>query len=158
MSLFDIRKVFATALTAGAIAVAGIAGPTPAAAEGEMAIKDRVAAMKQLGGNMKKLGAAVGGGNNADAAAAANEIASIAAQMAGLFPADSKMGDTRAKAEIWQNWADFEAKAMATEAAAKKVAADAQSGNLSGDAKAVVGSIGATCGGCHKVYRAPKQS
>ena len=55
-----------------------------------------------------------------------------------------------------QKGPNFKAKAAAMGDAARKVAADAKSGNLGSDPKAVVGSIGATCGACHKVYRGPK--
>ena len=55
-----------------------------------------------------------------------------------------------------QVMADFNAKAAAMGTAADKVAADAAAGTLGSYPKAVVGSIGATCGTCHKVYRGPE--
>jgi cytochrome c556 len=64
--------------------------------------------------------------------------------------------ESRAKPEIWDSMADFNAKAAAMGTAADKVAASAAAGTMGSDPKAVVGSIGATCGACHKVYRGPK--
>ncbi len=146
--------------TLAAIAVAvgvafGTAGSDVASAAGHV-YKERNAAMKMMGGAMKKLGEAVGAGNNADAAAAAKEIAAIADKIPELFKANAIPSDSRAKPEIWTNMDDFNAKAAAASAAANKVASDAMGGSLGSDPKAVVGSIGATCGGCHKVYRAEK--
>jgi cytochrome c556 len=109
--------------------------------------------MKSLGGNIKKLGGAVAGG---DAEAAAKAISAVAAKMPELFKDKEIPAESRAKPEIWDNMADFNAKAAAMGTAADKVAASASAGTLGSDPKAVVGSIGATCGTCHKVYRGPK--
>lgn len=117
---------------------------------------DRTQAMKSMGGAMKALGAAVGGGNAAEANKVALQISAIAARIPGLFEGGSP-GDSRAKAEIWSNWDDFVKKAASLQAAADVVAANATAGSLGSDPKAVVGSIGATCGACHKAYRAPEQ-
>ena len=133
------------------------AGSSPSDAQMSDLTKKRLASMKTMGGNMKKLGAAVGGGDNAAAAAAAAEINKIASQIPTLFPDGSGTGETRAKPEIWQDFADFRSKANAVEAASAKVVADANSGSLGSDPKAVVGSIGQNCGACHKAYRVPKE-
>ncbi len=157
----SVRKTWKIGLLAGsalAVAVAfGTVGSDIATADGH-AYKERNAAMKSLGGAMKRLGGAVGAGNNADAAAAARTIAGVGDRVAELFEAKSIPDESRAKPEIWDNFDDFKAKAAAMSAAANKVAADAEGGNLASDPKAVVGSIGATCGACHKVYRGPKKS
>lgn len=157
--MVSVRKTlkFGTlAAVAVAVGVAfGSAGSDVASADHHNYEK-RNAAMKSMGGAMKKLGGAVGAGNNADAAAAAKEIAAIADSIPELFAAKEMTSESRAKAEIWDNMDDFKAKAAATAAAANKVASDAMGGSLASDPKAVVGSIGATCGACHKVYRGPK--
>ncbi|MBO21602.1 MAG: cytochrome C556 [Rhodospirillaceae bacterium] len=116
---------------------------------------DRNTDMKSLGRAMRALGAAVAAGNTADAEAAAKKISAIASEVPELFNG-GKPGKSRAKPEIWTNFADFTAKANAMKAKADGVAADAAAGKLSSDPKAVVGKIGATCGACHKVYRGPK--
>lgn len=114
--------------------------------------------MKTLGGEMKKLGAAAAAGNNDEIAAIAKEIAAIAEKIPGDFKDKPTNPDTRAKPEIWDNFADFTAKAEDLNAAALKVAAGAEAGTLPGDAKAVVGMVGGACGACHKEYRAPEKN
>lgn len=150
------RAIGAVAVIAVGAAI-GTAGISPSDAQMSDIAKQRVAAMKQNGGNLKKLGAAVAAGDNAAAAAAAGAINKVASQIPSLFPEGSGTGDTRAKPEIWQDFADFRSKANALESAAAKVVADANAGNLGSNPKAVVGSIGKTCGACHKAYRAPKK-
>ncbi|NKB49476.1 MAG: hypothetical protein GKS02_08940 [Alphaproteobacteria bacterium] len=149
------RTLSAIAVVAVGVAFA-TAGTSPSDAQMNELTKQRSGAMKSMGGNMKKLGAAVAGGDNAAAAAAAAAVNEVASKIPSLFPEGSGTGETRAKPEIWQDFADFRSKANALEAASAKVVADASGGSLGSDPKAVVGSIGATCGACHKAYRAPK--
>lgn len=154
------KKVKRTLGAAAIVAVAitfGTAGISPSDAQQSDIAKQRVAAMKSMGGNLKKLGAAVAGGDNAAAAAAATGVNEVASRIPSLFPEGSGTGETRAKPDIWQNFPDFRSKANAVEAASAKVIADATAGNLGSDPKAVVGSIGKNCGACHKAYRAPKK-
>ncbi len=158
---FSSNTVKRTLGVAAVIAVGvafGTIGTSPSDAQMSELTKQRVAAMKSMGGNMKKLGGAVASGDNAAAAAAATEINNVAKAIASVFPEGSGTGETRAKPEIWQDFADFTAKANALDAASAKVIADANAGNLGSDPKAVVGSIGQNCGACHKVYRVPKQN
>jgi len=156
-----VRKTLRTGLIAASmLAVAAAFGTFSsdvASADGHH-YKERNAAMKSLGGNMKKLGGAVAGGNAADAEAAAKAISAVAAQMPELFKDKEIPAESRAKPEIWNSMADFNAKAADMGMAADKVAADAAAGTLGSDPKAVVGSIGATCGACHKPYRGPEKS
>lgn len=154
-------RIMKRTLGAAAVVAVGVAfataGISPSDAQMNELTKQRSDAMKAMGGNMKKVGEAVGAGDSAAAAAAATEINRIASQIPSLFPDGSGTGETRAKPEIWQDFADFRAKANALEAASAKVVADAGAGNLGSDPKAVVGSMGQNCGACHKAYRAPKQ-
>lgn len=154
-SRFIKRTLSAVAIIAVGVAI-GTAGISPSDAQMSAITKQRSDAMKQNGGNMKKLGAAVKAGDNVAAAAAAAAINAVASQIPALYPKGSGTGETRAKPEIWQNFADFRAKANALESASAKVVADANGGNLGSDPKAVLGSIGKTCAACHKAYRAPK--
>jgi len=74
--------------------------------------------------------------------------------MPALFPAGSGTGDTKARPEIWANFADFEAVngRMVGQIRALKAAAEA------GDAAAFATAFQATgpqfCGSCHRPYRA----
>lgn len=148
------RTLGAAAVIALGVAI-GTAGISSSDAQSSDTAKQRVAAMKTMGGNLKKLGAAVAGGDNAAAIAAATEVNKIASTIPTLFPQGSGTGETNAKPEIWQDFGDFRSKANAVEAASAKVVADATAGNLGDNPKAVVGSIGKNCGACHKVYRKP---
>lgn len=151
-----VKRALGTVAVVAVAATFATVGTSPSDAQMSEITKQRSGAMKAMGGNMKKLGAAVASGDNAAAAAAATEINKIAKVIPSVFPEGSGTGETRAKAEIWGNWADFIAKSDALDKASAKVIADANSGSLGSDPKAVVGSIGATCGACHKAYRGPK--
>ncbi len=70
----------------------------------------------------------------------------------------ARLGLGRSKPEIWENFADFTAKAEELQMAATGVAEKAKAGTLPDDPKAVVGMIGGSCGGCHKVYREPEKN
>ena len=159
--MFFTSKIVKRTLGVAAVIAVGVAFGTVGISSSDAQMSDlakqRVAAMKQNGGNLKKLGAAVAAGDNAAAAAAAAAINKVANQIPSLFPQGSGTGDTRAKPEIWQDFADFRSKANGLESASAKVVADANAGSLGSNPKAVVGSIGKACGACHKAYRAPKK-
>ncbi len=70
-----------------------------------------------------------------------------------LFPDDSKTGGkTRAKAEIWQNKADFEAKASDF----LKALADTKAATSAEAFKTAYDALDKGCDNCHEKYRAPK--
>jgi cytochrome c556 len=73
-----------------------------------------------------------------------------------LFPKGSETGgETAAKPEIWEDKADFEAKAKDLEAATAKAAAAAPGGL---DAfKVAFGPVGKACKACHEKYREEKK-
>lgn len=70
----------------------------------------------------------------------------------GLFPDNSRTGeDTRASPKIWQNKADFDAKAAAF---GKAVADNHDRAKQSLDGlKAAVAAVGQACDNCHELYR-----
>ncbi len=71
------------------------------------------------------------------------------------FPEGSDFGETRAKANIWEEWSDFEKAAAATNAASLKLIKAAESGNMKSVGKALQ-AMGKTCGSCHKQFREKK--
>ena len=91
---------------------------------------------------------------DAAAAKAALEKAAAAAEdFPNHFPEGSDQGDTEALPAIWQNKADFDAKAMKLAADARAAAAATDQGE---DAfKAAAGAMFGNCKGCHEVYRKP---
>ncbi len=153
-----MKKLWKHFVAAGlAVAVIG-AGMATAPANAD-AVKDRVAAMKAISkANKVLVNYSKGKADQKAAIAAANEIASISAKLPGMFPKGSAAGygkTHRAKPDIWDNWAKFEAANNAMMAAAKKVASVTKMGTKS-TAMETAGDVRKTCGGCHKPFRGPK--
>ncbi|MEX2649502.1 MAG: cytochrome c [Alphaproteobacteria bacterium] len=73
-----------------------------------------------------------------------------------VFPEGSAVGDSRAKPEIWTDWAKFEAGGKALQTATADLVAAAEGGDMAAIA-AAAGKVGEACGGCHKPFRAEKQ-
>jgi cytochrome c556 len=72
-----------------------------------------------------------------------------------MFPAGSLTDKSKAKPEVWQKWAEFEAaaKTMGTEAAKLREAAKAKNADLT---QAIVKDFGRNaCGTCHTPFRVP---
>jgi cytochrome c556 len=136
--------------------------PKPAFADSND-VKERRALMKSTGKNLRgAFGFLKGkGGSPESVAANARVLAANAKKMTMLFAPNTgrdKLGSkaTRAKADIWQNRAKFDA--IANEMA--KLAQALEAAALTGDKKkigAAAGAIGKqSCQGCHKSFRGPK--
>jgi len=120
----------------------------------EAAVKYRNNVMDAMGG---LAGAAAGRlrdgfdyGPDVESIAAA--LQALSSDVPRLFPKGSDFGDTRAKAEIWENWEDFK---EAAEKAEKKVdgfAEAAQGGDRREMLKAFK-AMGDACKNCHEDYR-----
>src|SRR4030095_2129721 len=84
----------------------------------------------------------------------ARSIRDLSEKIPLLFPPGSREHPTAAKEAVWQKWADFEAKASATQTASGKLAAtDTRDINaLTAQARA----LSQSCGACHELYRAKK--
>ena len=87
--------------------------------------------------------------------AEAEAMASSAPHVVHLFPKGSTQRPTDAKNIIWQNWADFERKAAALEAASKKLMNVAP--NDFDALSAQFRTVSETCGACHEKYRTKKR-
>lgn len=126
---------------------------------GQELVDLRVKRLKSAGGAMQALSQY--DGSNAEAAGqAAKVVADIAGDLPGLFPEGSGPGGagiekTRAKAEIWSDWAGFEEKSQAFQTAAAALVAAANANDL-GALKAASAEVGASCKACHQVYRGPE--
>jgi cytochrome c556 len=124
---------------------------------GADAISARQDIMKFNNATLKQLFPMAKGEAPLDQAAAQQALETIAANMEKfptLFPDDSmEGGKTRALPAIWENKADFEARAakLATDAAAAAEAA----GEGQEAFAAALGEAGSNCGGCHELYRGP---
>ncbi|GAA4019712.1 hypothetical protein GCM10022280_19670 [Sphingomonas swuensis] len=85
---------------------------------------------------------------------AANQIGALAAQAPTWFPIGSgpEGGKTYAKAAIWQNRADFDARMRNFGVAARAFQAAAAGGDLAA-IRTAHGRLGQTCSACHESYR-----
>lgn len=142
------KAVLAAALGLAVVSVGGLAS----AQEAEIkARKDGFQVFRTSTGAIKKIvddNAAPAG-----AVAPAEAIAQQAARQLQHFPKGSDKGNTKAKPEIWTNWAQFEAAMKDVEAKATAVAAAGKAGDAAA-LKAAFGAMGASCGSCHKQFRA----
>jgi cytochrome c556 len=120
----------------------------------------RIAAMKKMGMNMGAIGKVAKGemaysealNKNAEA------IAEVAANLGKLFPEGSGVEGSRAKADIWDT-ANKEKFAMGIEnlqAASLMLVVAVNSGDQA-KIGAALQETGKTCGGCHKLFRKPKE-
>lgn len=113
-------------------------------------VKARMDLMSAIGADMKTLGQMAKGQIDFDAAAAQaalDAMAAAAAEIPAKFEANETDPESDAADAIWENWDDFVAKAETLKAAAGATVTDAAS------LGAAMGSVGPTCGGCHKPYK-----
>ena len=120
-------------------------------------IKERQALMKKNSDATQLVSAMLKGETPYDAAAAAEAMTGINGNMdkiVTLFPEGSAAGSD-AKPEIWEDKADFDAKAETVEEATAKAAEAAPGGKDS--FQAAFADVGQGCKGCHEKYRVDKQ-
>ncbi|MBP1685727.1 MAG: cytochrome c [Deltaproteobacteria bacterium] len=142
----------AIVLCFGGVAAVRAANPSTDLPAGP--IRDRHELMEGIGNNAKTIGDALKAGNTAPVVVAAEQIQRDAGRITALFPSGSTHQKSRAKAEIWQNWAKFEggAKDLQTTAAALVVVARS-GGDVRGGAQAMFD----TCKSCHDQFRIPEK-
>ncbi len=147
------------AITAAALTLTGSA----VFADGhvEHAIKARQAQMQLYAFSLGTLGAMAKGtvDYNAEAAqAAADNLAAMTMLHPGAFwpqGSDSTSTDkSRAKADMWANYPDVQAKGMALGEAAQAMKAAA--GTDLAALRGAIGAVGGACTACHKAYREPE--
>jgi cytochrome c556 len=139
-----------------AVIGAGLAfGVTCAAISADNPVEERQATMKAVGQSMKEA-AGVNSPATFDAAkakAAMDSVAASAKKLHGLYPAGSdKDPKTAADPKIWENKADFDKRLaeMGTLATAAGKTTTAET------FKPAYVAVGATCKGCHDLYRKKK--
>ncbi len=149
------------AMVIAAVAIAAVPNVADAQMAGK-AIDARRGLMKNNGKNMKVIVGFMkkGMGTAADAAKSARMIASNIAQFPNHYPKGTAQGtgagNTRAKAEIWTDWAGFAGASSKGAQLALELAMAADTGNKGAMGKAL-GALGKNgCGGCHKAFRGPK--
>ena len=144
-------KTCLTLLTAALLAAAAIAH----AEEPENYIKYRQAMMKAIGGHNAAASQIIRGkvAPEGDLLMHALALAELNRNLTRLFPEGSDFGETRAKEEIWAQWAKFEQAAEA----AKKASADFSAAAAGKDPAQIANAfkaLGESCKGCHKDFRA----
>jgi cytochrome c556 len=139
-------------------AIAGLALFATAAFAHSGVTNAAVKARMDLMGEIKDASGVLGGmargkiAFDADKAAAAKaSLIATAGQIPALFEAPEMDPKTEALPAIWDNWADFTAKADAMTVAAQ--ALDVSSAQAIGQS---MRPLGQSCGGCHKSYRIDK--
>lgn len=144
------RLVFAATLTFTGLAYAHAAGKELPAGP----IHDRHELMEQVGDHAEIIGKALKSGAHDPIAGAAKSIQADAAKVLALFPKDSTHPASRAKDEIWSDWAKFEQTNKDMESKAGALAAAAGSG---GDVGQAAKEMFATCKSCHDAFRKPEE-
>lgn len=143
-----------TAVIAGvallAAACATMQSKTPAEVVGE-----RQKLMKQQGDAWKKVQDSAKAGNWQAVASNADVLASTSKQIPALFPEGSMTEKSKAKPEIWQKKAEFDAGAKKLEMESLKLRDTARTGNAQAT-NAIIKDFGrTTCGNCHTPFRVP---
>ena len=126
---------------------------------GQDLVEYREKRLKAAGGAMQGL-SQYDGSDAAAAIAAAKTVDDVAGELLSMFPEGSGPGgtgidETRAKPEIWSDWAGFEAKAKAFDDAAALLTVAAAANDLAAIGEAAK-QVGAACKACHQDYRGPE--
>ena len=114
--------------------------------------------MKGVGGNMGAIGVIVQKGlpYKESVAGLARQIQMASALVGESFERKIVEGRTDAKSEIWADWDEFLAAAEKMGQEAGKLAEAAKQGEIA-VIVAQMKATGATCRGCHKPFRKPKE-
>ena len=153
-----MKRSIAGIVLAGAIIFgATLSAPARALDPGD-AIQTRKAVMASIGAHMNGIKSGLGAKNSKLVAGHAGAIAALAPVLPHLFPKGSgpEAGETRAKAEIWQQWDKFVATTMALQEAAVELAEVAEFDDMAMLAAQFGKMARAGCGACHRPFRAPK--
>lgn len=125
----------------------------------EASLQQRHDLMESFGEWSKTLAASAKAGTaDAATAKAAEDISAGMKKIPALFPAGSGSDKvkSRAKPEIWTDFAKFEAYAKEGEATFTALAAAAKGGDGAGVTAAFTKASG-TCNNCHRDFRGPRQ-
>lgn len=114
------------------------------------AVKARMDGMSRLAAHAKVLGTGLRtGASQADMTAAAAALRHEAGTIATLFMPQEDDPKSEARAAIWANWSDFQARSdVLVEASAL-----AQAATTPAELDVAFRQVGAACSACHKVYR-----
>jgi cytochrome c556 len=134
---------------------AGCAGKSMSKAGSGDIVADRQRVMKLQGASWADIQAKAKAGNIEGIAVNAETLALTAQQIPALFPEGSLTEKSKAKPEVWQKWAEFQAASKNLETQAEKLrdASRAKNEQLTQD---LVKDFGRqACGTCHTPFRQP---
>ena len=135
--------------------LAGCAGKSMSKMGSGDVVADRQRLMKLQGASWMDIQAKAKAGNIEGIAVNAETLAMTAQQIPGLFPEGSLTDKSKAKPEIWQKWADFQAAAKNLETQAEKLRDAAKSKNEQATQDIVKDFGRNACGTCHTPFRVP---
>ena len=150
-----------TGLIMAAVAVLGLAGLAHAADEPENNVKYRQNLMKAVGGHMGAIAGVVKGEVNygphvVEHARAINAMSRVVGDVFVTGTDHAKVKGSRAKAEIWQNSAEWQKVVQGFQTASANLVQAAEGNDKQAVAKSFA-ALGQSCGACHKPFRVEQQ-
>lgn len=134
---------------------AGCAGKsTPKMGSGDV-VADRQRVMKLQGASWADIQAKAKAGNIEAIAVNAETLALTAQQIPAMFPEGSLTEKSKAKPEVWQKWAEFEAAAKNLQTQAEKLRDTARAKNEQATQDILKDFGRQACGSCHTPFRQP---
>ena len=118
-------------------------------------VEDRQKLMKAHGDAWKNVQDSAKAGNLPAVASNADVMANNAKQIPALFPEGSMTDKSKAKPEIWQKKAEFDASAKKMETESIKLRDTARSGTATATNEMLKDFGRNTCGSCHTPFRVP---
>ena len=115
-------------------------------------IAERKANFKANAAAMKAIRAALGANDFETVVTQATTIAKWAKVMPNYFPANSDVGDTKARPDIWMDFDDFKRSASKNEKAALELISIANKGDMSSTINAIK-QLGVSCKSCHNNFK-----
>ena len=118
-------------------------------------VEERQKLMKAHGDAWKGVQDSAKAGNLQGVAANADKMAANAKQIPALFPEGSMTEKSKAKPEIWQKKAEFDASAKKMETESVRLRDTARTGNAQATNDIIKDFGRNTCGSCHTPFRVP---
>lgn len=140
------------------VVVIGFGAIAVFAQDKEAIVKERQAAMKQEGDDLRAIKAYLDGTGTDQAAAVqkAQDLVATADRIVGLFPTGTSSkdlpGKSNAKPDIWDQRDKYDAAEAARKTAAQSLLSAVQKGDKTA-AQAAFGEVGKACGSCHGTFR-----
>jgi cytochrome c556 len=132
----------------------GMGRASEEAALPEGPVRERHELMEEIAAAAKAINTANREGDTKAVVQPAQTIAEASTRIAPLFPNGSLHPRSRAKADIWQDFAEFDAQ---TKALGVKAAALAKTAREGGDTNAATKELMMRCKQCHEAFRKPKR-